>query len=38
VIGQRSILGGLDKEQAKRFYAICQQMQQEGREKRVSAR
>lgn len=34
VNGQRSMLGGLDKDQAKRLYAICQQMEQEWREKR----
>jgi hypothetical protein len=34
VNGQRSMLGGLDKDQAKRLYGICQQMEQEWREKR----
>ena len=34
VTGQRAVLGGLDKEQAKRLYGICQQMEQEWREKR----
>lgn len=34
VKGQRAVLGGLDKEQAKRLYGICQQMEQEWREKR----
>ena len=34
VKGQRALLGGLDKDQAKRLYGICQQMEQEWREKR----
>ena len=34
VKGQRGVLGGLDKDQAKRLYGICQQMEQEWREKR----
>jgi Bacterial PH domain/Short C-terminal domain len=32
--GQRAELGNLDKDQAKRLYGICQQMEQEWREKR----
>jgi hypothetical protein len=34
VKGQRAELTSLDKDQAKRLYAICQQMEQEWREKR----
>ena len=34
VRGQRAELTSLDKDQAKRLYAICQQMEQEWREKR----
>ena len=32
--GRQSRLGELDKEQAKRLYGVCQQMEQEWREKR----
>ena len=32
--GRKAIVGGLDKDQAKRLYGICQQMEQEWREKR----
>lgn len=32
--GEPLVVGGLDKDQAKRLYAICQQMEQEWREKR----
>ena len=32
--GETMLVGGLDKDQAKRLYAICQQMEQEWREKR----
>ena len=32
--GRRVVVGGLDKDQAKRLYGICQQMEQEWREKR----
>ncbi len=32
--GRKAQLGGLDKEQAKRLYGICQQLEQEWREKR----
>lgn len=34
VDGTRNALGNLDKEQAKRLYGVCQQMEQEWREKR----
>jgi hypothetical protein len=34
VDGRKSAAGGLDKNQAKRLYGICQQMEQEWREKR----
>jgi len=34
VQGQSALVGGLDKDQAKRLYGICQQMEQEWREKR----
>jgi hypothetical protein len=34
VEGREAILGELDKEQAKRLYSVCQQMEQEWREKR----
>lgn len=34
VDGTTYTLAGLDKEQAKRFYAVCQQQEQEWREKR----
>jgi hypothetical protein len=34
VDGRKSVLGGLDRDQAKRLYGICQQMEQEWREKR----
>jgi HPt (histidine-containing phosphotransfer) domain-containing protein len=34
VDGRKSVAGGLDKSQAKRLYGICQQMEQEWREKR----
>jgi len=34
VRGQRAELSNLDKDQAKRLYGICQQMEQEWREKR----
>ena len=32
--GRSVVVGGLDKDQAKRLYGICQQMEQEWREKR----
>ena len=32
--GRKALVGGLDKDQAKRLYGICQQMEQEWREKR----
>jgi hypothetical protein len=32
--GRQAVLGDLDKEQAKRLYGVCQQMEQEWREKR----
>ncbi|MBM2812032.1 MAG: uncharacterized protein HW416_2791 [Chloroflexi bacterium] len=34
VDGRRNALGNLDKEQAKRLYGVCEQMEQEWREKR----
>ena len=34
VDGRRNVLGNLDREQAKRLYGVCQQMEQEWREKR----
>ena len=34
VDGRADTLGGLDKEQARRFYGVCQQKEQEWREKR----
>ena len=32
--GRQAVMGELDKEQAKRLYSVCQQMEQEWREKR----
>jgi hypothetical protein len=34
VDGRQAVMGDLDKEQAKRLYSVCQQMEQEWREKR----